>query len=303
MTAEALRGRFAALCAEDIPGPGCGGTPGRHRRIFSAGREDLSLAKLAEAHWDAVSILREARREPFPGARYAVWASEMPGQPLEVRDGTLSGVKAFCSGAGLVDRALLTVGETLLEVDLRTAPERVTADASGWVTEAFRETQTHALTFADYPIATVIGKRNWYVERVGFWQGACGPAAAWAGGAAGLLDYALAHPRANAHSLAHLGAMAAEVWVMQAALEAVGREFDAAPRANAMVRALQVRHVMERGCAEVVRRFGRMLGPGPLARDAAVVRRVAELELFVRQSHAERDLEALGRAVLAEARG
>ena len=32
-------------------------------------------------------------------------------------------------------------------------------------------------------MAAVLGEANWYVERPGFWQGACGPAAAWAGGA------------------------------------------------------------------------------------------------------------------------
>jgi len=39
------------------------------------------------------------------------------------------------------------------------------------------------------------------------------------------------------------------------------------------------------------------MGPEPLVRDPAHARRVAELQLYVRQTHADRDLEALGRLV------
>jgi len=41
-------------------------------------------------------------------------------------------------------------------------------------------------------------------------------------------------------------------------------------------------------------RTARALGPGPLCQDAGHAQRVAELAIYVRQSHAERDLR-LGR--------
>lgn len=56
----------------------------------------------------------------------------------------------------------------------------------------------------------------------------------------------------------------------------------------------------ERTATEVVDRVGRALGPSPLALDPDHARRVADLQLYVRQSHAERDLEEHGKAVLAE---
>ena len=162
MTSEHLLARFAELCREDLPSPGSGNTAARHRRIFEAGREDLSLAKLAEAHWDAVAILREAGREPVAGARYAVWASEIPGRELQLNDvstgSTITGTKEFCSGAGLVDRALLTAGpqgSCMVEVDLRALPDRIDTDSDGWRVDAFRLTQTSALTFREYPVAAV----------------------------------------------------------------------------------------------------------------------------------------------------
>ena len=297
MTREDILARFADLCREDLPSPGAGNTAQRHARIFAAGREDLSLAKLAEAHWDAVSILRESGREPVAGVKYAVWASEIPGRPMHFADGRLSGTKEFCSGAGLVDRALVSAGALLLEVDLAAHAERIQTDASGWQTEAFRATQTSALTFGDCPAET-IGDANWYVDRPGFWQGACGPAAAWAGGAAGLVDDAMAK-RDDPHTIAHLAAMHANVWATEALLAVAAAEFDRNPNANAMVRALEVRHLVEQLCTDTLRRFARALGPAPLAKHADIARRYAELDLFLRQSHAERDLESLGRALRA----
>lgn len=50
-------------------------------------------------------------------------------------------------------------------------------------------------------------------------------------------------------------------------------------------------------------RVGHALGPAPLAFDEDHARRVADLELYVRQHHAERDLAQLGSAVLSAAAG
>jgi hypothetical protein len=54
------------LLRETLPSPGAGATPERHRRLFEVGRVDLSLARLAEAHWDAVAILGEDGRQAQP---------------------------------------------------------------------------------------------------------------------------------------------------------------------------------------------------------------------------------------------
>lgn len=106
MRSDELLRRFAELANEQIPLPAMGNTPERHRRLAEAAREDVSLAKLIEAHWDAVAILAEAGRVPHSGAIYGVWASEIPGKALrlETDEGgyRLSGKKMFCSGAGLI---------------------------------------------------------------------------------------------------------------------------------------------------------------------------------------------------------
>jgi hypothetical protein len=49
-------------------------------------------------------------------------------------------------------------------------------------------------------------------------------------------------------------------------------------------------------------RLGRAYGPHPLAFDPDISRRYAEVELYIRQSHAERDLESLGTLIRSEVR-
>ena len=133
---------------------------------------------------------------------------------------------------------------------------------------------------------------------------ACGPAACWAGGAAGLVDYAKNQSRRDAHTLAHLGAMHAAVWTMIACLDFAGNEIDVCKGDAhlALIRALSLRHLVEQMSSDILRRIGRAYGPYPVAMDREISRRYRELDLYLRQSHAERDLEMLGRALTGDAR-
>lgn len=302
MTREALIARLREVVGETLPLPGDGHTAERHCRLIEVGREDLSLARLAEAHWDAVAILAEAGCGAVPDALYGVWAAEAPDKILRLEDDAISGGKPFCSGAEIVDRALVTVKlpeQRLVDVDVKQAAVRF--DDSAWKTSAFAETKTALACFQNVRVREMdfVGDVGWYLSRPGFWHGACGPAACWAGGAAGLVDWAVGQKRDDAHTMAHLGAMRAAVWSMEACLMRAGDEIDARwdDGAAAQARALTVRHVVEQGCTEVLRRLARAYGPHPMAMDEAISRRYQELDLYVRQSHAERDLEALGRVV------
>jgi hypothetical protein len=291
----------------DMPSPGCGQTAIRHRRLAAIARKDLTLGRLAEAHCDAVAILNEAGWPSQPGALYGVWASEIPGRNLRlVNDNqgfALSGVKMFCTGATIVDRVLITVTEPerrLIDLDLRAATGRISYDESEWVTGAFSGTHTATTTFSDVAISRedLIGEPDWYLSRSGFWHGACGPASCWAGGAMRLLDYAQTHTRQdNPHAMAHLGAIAAAAWGLESVLDAAGHEIDADPDdpASACTRALKLRYLVEAACTEMLVRFGRAYGPRPLAFDELMSRHCQELTLYIRQSHAECDLETLGR--------
>ncbi len=116
-----------------------------------------------------------------------------------------------------------------------------------------------------------------------------------------MIDYAFRQSRQDAHTLAHLGAMAADGWALRGYLDASGNESDASPMDSqaAMTRALTLRHLVESASRDVLDRFARAYGPRPLAFDAEASRRYQELDLYIRQCHGERDLEVLGRAYTA----
>src|SRR5882757_9231386 len=61
-----------------LPPPGAGSTVARHCALFEFGRADLSLARLAEAHTDAMAIFVEAGHVAPVGRPYGVWASDGP---------------------------------------------------------------------------------------------------------------------------------------------------------------------------------------------------------------------------------
>jgi hypothetical protein len=70
-----------------------------------------------------------------------------------------------------------------------------------------------------------------------------------------------------------------------------------------MRRTLRVRTLVEGVAADVLTRVGHALGAGPLGHDAGHARRAADLMVYLRQHHAERDLEELGRRVARDGSG
>ncbi|HEY3833339.1 MAG TPA: hypothetical protein VGO03_13665 [Acidimicrobiia bacterium] len=293
-----------------LPAIGHGETRERWRRLAAIARADVATARLAEAHIDATQILHEAGCVPTRGRVLGVWASESARETLrfEVRDGTVTfyGSKGFCTGAGIVDDALVTASCGASPVLFLVPGEALNAsriDLSAWRGFAMRDTNTALVDFDGLTISAraQVGDAGWYLDRPGFWHGAIGPAACWAGAAQGLIDHALGASRTDAHDLAHLGAMAAIGWSFEAILDAAGAEADRHPddARLARTRALAVRHLVDAGCGEVQDRFGRALGPRPLAFDADVIERFDALTLYRRQCHAERDLAELGSAIAA----
>ena len=90
--------------------------------------EDLSLARLAEGHTDAIAILAELGASlPAAGSRWGVWAAQPPGPGLvatRVGHGwRLDGMKPYCSGARSCTDALVTAkapdGNRLFAVSTR----------------------------------------------------------------------------------------------------------------------------------------------------------------------------------------
>lgn len=304
MTEQGVRASMLRLLASrsfELPDPGAGDTHGRLLTLADISRKErVSVARLAEAHTDAVAILHEAGRKPAPDALYGVWGSR--GAVVLDRDrGLISGSKPFCSGAGVVDRALVTAeardgGYVLLDIDGAASPT-LNFDLNVWSSPAMSDSSTGTATFSEHSIESQVGGEGWYLSRPGFWHGACGPAACWAGAVEGLVDHCETVVDDSHHARTHLGAMRSAVWAMRAMLDVTGREIDAAPDdvGAARYRALALRHEIERHSTEILDRFGRALGPRPFVNSEAIARRHMDAHLFMRQNHAERDLESLGR--------
>ena len=291
----------------DLPLPASGNTARRWRKLMALAEIDVAAGRLAEAHADAVAILAELGGHPAaPGQWWGVWAAEAPEAVLRVRgDDTVDGLKAWCSGAGLCTHALVTGRRDdgtrgLYAVELKHAGVRPLP--STWCNVGMQDTDTRSVAFNAVP-ARAVGAPNQYLDRPGFWHGAIGVAACWLGGARAVAaalyravgDQNAGHP-ADAHAQAHLGAVDAALTAAQAVLDCAACQVDAEPHGEtAELIARRARAVVEAAVDEVITRTARALGPAPLAHDAAHARRVADLTMYVRQSHAERDLAALGR--------
>ena len=159
------------------------------------------------------------------------------------------------------------------------------------------------VAFDAVPAVTVGGPRD-YLDRPGFWHGGVGVAACWLGGVAGLYDVLArtASRHGKPHALAHLGAVDAALANARWMIIGAAAEIDADPgdAEAARIRALRVRTVADRICADVMDHVGRAIGAGPLAHDADVAQRFADIAVYTRQCHAERDEQWLGELRLAE---
>ena len=158
-------------------------------------------------------------------------------------------------------------------------------------------------------VADPVGPPDGYTNRPGFSHGGVGVAACWYGGARGVaraLLSAAAKRDVGPHALAHLGAVDIGLRTAWAALTAAAREIDADPsdlRGDGPLRALRVRTLTEAVATDVLARTGRALGAGPLGHDEAHSRAVADLTVYLRQHHAERDLARLGELIAERGAG
>lgn len=315
--------RFALDTAPALPQPGAGRTIDLFDALATVAAADLTAARVLEAHTDALAILHQAGDGAAavaggaPVHSWGVFAAEGPGHQVSatpVKGGWhLNGVKPWCSLAGSISRALVTAYTTapgvaparrrLFAVDL-TAPGVTVVDGA-WVATGLSQVSSGPVEFVAVP-AVPVGADQWYLARPGFSWGAIQVAACWWGGAVGvarLLRLAAARREPDQIMRAHLGAVDLALLGAGAALADAAAAIDAGDavgEAGALL-AARVRGLVARSVEEVLTRVGHALGPAPLALDARHARRAADLTLYVRQHHAERDDSALGARLLGEA--
>lgn len=296
--------------ALEPPLPGQGRTADRWSALAGWGRQDLALARLAEGHADAVAILAEAGRRPAPGALYGVWAARTGGTGAMLADTpdgpVVRGRVRFCSGAHLVHRALVVArpedaveGPTQL-FDLGIDDHRVRCCDGSWQADGMRASDTSDIEFDDLPAdeGAPVGPPGFYTERPGFWWGGAGVASVWLGGAAGLVSLAhrsLAEP--DPHQLVHLGTLHTTLAAADALLTATAVEIDAVPGRPHRTRVRTARAAVEASCRLVLDLVPRLVGVAALSGQRRLSRQLADLAIYLRQHHGERDLAELGHQV------
>ena len=311
---DARRALTLASALAAVPRPGEGRTAQLFDTLSTLAAADLTAARVAEAHLDALAILHQAGYPARPDQTWGVFAAESSGPALTAtRAGDrwrLDGTKPWCSLAGLLSHALVTarvsspagdLGRRLFAVDLRDLGIRVHDDA--WVARGLCQVTSGPVDFSAVA-ADPVGDEGWYLRRPGFAWGGIGVAAVWWGGAVGMartLYDATAGRTPDQIALAHLGAVDVAVTGSKMALAAAALAIDAgeADGPAGSLLAARVRGLVARTVDEVVFHIGHALGPAPLALDARHAQRVADLQVYVRQHHAERDDAALGRMLVA----
>lgn len=292
---------------DQLPLPGDGQTLARFQRLAEVGGHDLGLCKLYEGHTDALAIIQQLGGSPTPASTWGMWAAEPPQAKVRLSPSghmvLLTGRKAWCSGAAVLSHALLTAWDNqdrqqLVAVALDQPGVNVTTQ--GWQAVGMGATGSVEVVFEGAE-AQAIGNPGDYLQRPGFWQGGIGIAACWYGAAQSIAERLRRHcaQRPEPHALAHLGAVDSALHAAAQVLRVSALTIDANPLDNAEVLARRARAVVEHSVEQVIRHVGHALGAGPFCKDRQFAQLMADLPVFLRQSHAERDLAALGEQVVS----
>ncbi|CAN5612506.1 acyl-CoA dehydrogenase [soil metagenome] len=307
---------LASTWGRRLPLPGRGDTATLWAALATLASIDLQVARAVEPHLDALSILDECDAGVVDEtATWGVFAAEGAGLRLDATqvdggtDGagwTLSGTKPWCSLASRLTHALVTAhvgdGRGLFAVDLR--HPGVTCGTGPWVARGLPSVRSTSIDLEQVP-ATPVGEPGWYLGRDGFAWGGMGVAAIWYGGAVGVarrLARQAQERELDQVGHLHLGAVDVALHRSRAVLAEAAAAIDsgrAAGEVGAQL-ALQVRAVVADTVEDVLRHTEHALGPAPLVAEEEHAGRVADLHLYLRQHHAERDVAALGRRIAGQ---
>lgn len=268
------------------------------------GGADLSLGRIFEGHVNAVQLVhaygsatqRDAlARDLAAGRVYGVWNTEpSPGMRVEPIEGShrLSGAKSFATGAGHINRALITAllpdgGKQMILADLTEAGARV--DNSAWRMRGMRGTRSGTLDFSDMVVGqdALIGAPGDYEREPRFSAGAWRFTAVQLGAVEALVRHWRDHLRDSGKaddpvqrariSAAIVAARSAALWVERAARLAEQGGADAIPHV------MMTRGVVEEAGLLAMEGAARAIGTASFFADSRVDRITRDLGLYLRQ--------------------
>jgi len=283
---ERLRGigALTATLPEALGGLGFGygseGAAALLQLLMLLGEASLPVARLYEAHVNALqlacrygrdSLASCAARDAADGHLFALWVTDPPAGGLFLRpDFVLEGGKAFCSGAGVATRALVTAqtatGAQMLVVPVppqtRTLPSKIKL-------AGMRAATTGSVDFDGMKVLpeNVLGMEGDYLREPVFSAGAWRSAAAALGGLCALVklhrrEILQRHRDGDPHQQARFGQLmiayeTAYLWMRQAAQRACLED----DTADAIVAYINLsRLAVETACLDAMRLTQRSLG-------------------------------------------
>ncbi|MCU4525299.1 acyl-CoA dehydrogenase [Acinetobacter pittii] len=290
---------------QNLPHPASGQTYQRWQLFAQIAGVDLSLAKLFESHCDALSILNElGYQQEIDDQTWAVWAADGGPAPLQIKDNLCNGIKPWCSGAEFIQKALISYKDQqgqaqLCIVDL--SHPSITTDLSHWHAVGMHATQTAQVTFKNTPVK-LIGQPNSYLKRPGFWHGAAGVTACWYGAAVRLAGFLQESCQANPnpYKKLYLGEVAHQLEITKQYFQYVAKLIDHKPTLSHEREIRILRAQTEQCCLSVIERVGKALGARPFCEDATFAQLMADLPVFIRQSHAAFDYEQIAELCVSE---
>lgn len=297
--------------------------------LRAVGRVSLSLGRLYEGHLNALQLIglfgsrvqrASALRDLADGLIFAVWNSDGR-QPvgLEAVDRgsrRLRGAKAFASGAGRVERPVVTAtlaggGRQMVLLDDRL--HAVAVDPTSWDPIGMEASCSFEIDLTGLPVepGQLLGEPDDYLREPWFSAGALRFAAVQLGGAEALFELTRAHLRERGreldpHQVARVATMATAlesgaIWLERAAAVAdrcTPGQAGGGLTARVVAYAHMARSAIERICLDVQEAAIRSVGVQGLLRPHPMEQIVRDLTLYLRQPAPDAALAAVGRHVL-----
>ncbi len=284
------------------------------------GRANLSLGRIFEGHvngarlvaWYGSAAQRGALAADLRNGRlYGVWNTEpAPGVKIvaTLEGEVLSGRKSYATGAGRVQRAVVTAldADGRRQMVLADGAQDARADLSAWRVRGMRATCSGLYDLSGLPAgpSMKLGKPGDYVEEPRFSAGAWRFAAVQLGGAErvlGLLRDHLADAGAEVDPIsaarfgqALAGVRSAGLWVREAAVRAEC----AACAADAVAFVLMTRGVVERAGLDVMEAAARTVGTKAFFTEHPLDQACRDLALYLRQPVPDQALDRAAKAFI-----
>jgi alkylation response protein AidB-like acyl-CoA dehydrogenase len=279
------------------------------------GRANLSLGRIFEGHCNTARLIdwygtddqrRRLAGDLATGRVFGVWNTETA--PVRIEGGKLAGFKTFATGAGHIDRVIVTAttggGRQMVLID---AAQPGRCDPKSWPVSGMKATVsgTYDLTGLPADAAALIGAPGDYEREPRFSAGAWRFTAVQLGGVERILallrDHLVSSPAGEdpihrarfGHALAET--RSAALWVRAAALRAT--RGDAGQAEIALV--LMTRGVVERAGLAVMEAAHRSVGTRSYFTTNALDMACRDLGLYLRQPAPDQALDRASKAFLA----